>query len=159
MLNRLELLKAGILRTLYPTPLNFLNTYKFRLEVNKELVKKWRLAYYPSQGYKLLVPALTIKAKGKGFIPEPATLGPLLVPFKEVKGLNIKMLYSLFLFRGKVPKANRENSKSNKSMSLEDVFITSSLQKRKARKASKKSLRKKLKIEPTEPLAFSKSNR
>jgi len=33
------------------------------------------------------------------------------------------------------------------------------LQKRKARKASKKSPRKKLKIGPTEPLAFSKSNR
>ena len=58
---------------------------------------------------------------------ELVTLGPLLVPFKEVKGLNIKMLCSLFLFRGKVPKANREDSKSNKSTSLEDVFITSSL--------------------------------
>jgi hypothetical protein len=40
MLNRLELSKAGILRTLYLTPLDFLNTYKFGLEVNKELVKK-----------------------------------------------------------------------------------------------------------------------
>jgi len=40
MLNYLELLKAGILRTLYPTPLDFLNTYKFGLEVNEELVKK-----------------------------------------------------------------------------------------------------------------------
>jgi len=40
MLNRLELLKARILRTLYPTPSDFLNTYKFGLEVNKELVKK-----------------------------------------------------------------------------------------------------------------------
>jgi hypothetical protein len=40
MLNHLELLKAGILRTLYLTPLDFLNTYKFGLEVNKELVKK-----------------------------------------------------------------------------------------------------------------------
>ena len=48
MLNRLELLKAGILRTLYPTPLDFLNAYKFGLEVNKELVKKWRLARYLS---------------------------------------------------------------------------------------------------------------
>jgi len=40
ILNRLELLKAGILRTLYLIPSDFLNTYKFRLEVNKELVKK-----------------------------------------------------------------------------------------------------------------------
>ena len=89
--------------------------------------------------------ALTIKARGKGFIPELVTLGPLLVPFKEVKGLNAKMLYSLFLFRGKVLKANRENSKFNKSTSLEDIFITSSLQKRKAKKASKKSPKKEAK--------------
>jgi len=40
MLNRLELLKARILRTLYLTPSDFLNAYKFGLEVNKELVKK-----------------------------------------------------------------------------------------------------------------------
>jgi hypothetical protein len=40
ILNRLELLKTGILRTLYLTPLDFLNAYKFGLEVNKELVKK-----------------------------------------------------------------------------------------------------------------------
>ena len=40
MLNYLERLKARILRTLYPISLNFLNTYKFKLEVNKELVKK-----------------------------------------------------------------------------------------------------------------------
>ena len=159
MLNRLELLKAGILRTLYPTPLDFLNAYKFGLEVNKELVKKQRLAYYLSQGYKLLVLALTIKAKGEGSILELVTLGPLLVPFKEVKGLNIKILRSSFLFRGKVPKANREDSKSNKSTSLEDIFIASSLQKRKAQKASKKSPRKKLKIGPIEPLASSKANR
>ena len=159
MLNHLELLKARILRTLYLIPLDFLNTYKFRLEVNKELVKKQRLAYYLSQGYKLLVLALTIKAKGEGFILELVTLGPLLVPFKEVKGLNIKILRSSFLFRGKVLKANREDSKSNKSTSLEDVFITSSSQKRKAQKASKKSPRKKLKIGPIEPLASSKANR
>ena len=38
MLNRLELLKARILRTLYLTPSDFLNAYKFRLEVNKKLV-------------------------------------------------------------------------------------------------------------------------
>jgi len=71
--------------------------------------------------------ALTVRAGGEGSILELVTLGPLLVPFKEVKGLNIKMLRSTFLFRGKVPKANREDSKSNKFISLEDVFITSSL--------------------------------
>ena len=159
ILNRLELLKARILRTLYPTPLDFLNAYKFRLEVNKELVKKWRLARYPSQGYKLLVLALTIKAKGEGSALELVTLGPLLVPFKEVKGLNAKMLHTLFLFGGKIPKANKEDSKSNKSTSLEDVFVASSLQKRKAGKASKKSPRKKLKIGPMEPLASNKANK
>ena len=86
-------------------------------------------------------------------------MGPLLVPFKEVKSLNAKMLRSLFLFGGKVPKANREDSKSNKLTSLEDVFVASSSQKRKARKAFKKSFRKKLKIGPMEPLAFSKVSR
>ena len=70
--------------------------------------------------------ALTIKAKGEGSVLEPVTLGPLLVPFKKVKGLNAKILYSAFLFRGKVPKANKEDSKFNKSTSLEDIFITSS---------------------------------
>jgi hypothetical protein len=40
ILNRLELLKARILRTLYLTPLDFLTTHKFGLVVNKELVKK-----------------------------------------------------------------------------------------------------------------------
>ena len=105
------------------------------------------------------MPALTVKAKGEGSILELVTLGPLLVPFKEVKGLNVKMLRNLFLFRGKVPKANKEDSKSNKSTSLEDVFITSSSQKYRARKASKKSPRKKLKIGPTEPLASSKANK
>ena len=40
ILNRLKLLKARILKTLYLTPLDFLNAYKFKLEVNKELVKK-----------------------------------------------------------------------------------------------------------------------
>ena len=50
-----------------------------------------------------MVPASTVKIK-KEFMPKLVTLIPLLLPFKEVKGLNIKMLYSLFLFRGKVPK-------------------------------------------------------
>jgi hypothetical protein len=65
----------------------------------------------------------------------------------------------LFLFRGKVPKANKEDFKFNKSTSLKDVFIINSLQKRKAKKAFKKSFRKKLKIELTESLAFSKVNK
>jgi len=48
--------------------------------------------------------ALIIKTKEES-IPELVAPVPLLLPFKEVKGLNIRMLYSLFLFRGKVPKA------------------------------------------------------
>ena len=40
ILNCLELLKAKILKTLYLIFLDFLNAYKFRLEVNKKLVKK-----------------------------------------------------------------------------------------------------------------------
>jgi len=44
-------------------------------------------------------------------------------------------------------------------MSLEDNLVASSLQKYKARKTSKKSLKKKLKIGPAEPLAFSRANR
>jgi len=71
--------------------------------------------------------ALTVKAKGKGFILELVTLGPLLVPFKEVKGLNAKILCNLFLFGGKVPKANGEDFKFDESMSLEDIFVASSL--------------------------------
>ena len=102
---------------------------------------------------------LTIKAKEEEeeSIPELVTPGPLLLPFKEVRGLNAKILRSIFLFRGKVPKAKGEDSKSNRSS--EDAFITSFLQKRKAGKASKKSPRKKLKIGPTEPLASSKVNK
>ena len=102
ILNCLELLKAGILRTLYLIPLDFLSTYKFGLVVDKELIKKWKLIYYLSQGYKLLVLALTIKIKEESVL-EPVTLVPLLLSFKKVKGLNIRMLYSLFLFGGKVP--------------------------------------------------------
>ena len=101
--------------------------------------------------------ALTIKTKEEESILELVTLGPLLLPFKEVKGLNAKILRNLFLFRGKVPKAKGEDSKSNRS--LEDAFITSFSQKYRAGKASKKSPRKKLKIGPTEPLASSKVNR
>jgi len=47
--------------------------------------------------------ALTIKTKEET-APKPVTLVPLLLPFKEVKGLNARILYSLFLFGGKVPK-------------------------------------------------------
>jgi hypothetical protein len=103
--------------------------------------------------------ALTIKAKEEEeeSILELVTPGPLLLPFKEVRGLNAKILRSTFLFRGKVPKAKGEDSKSDRS--LEDAFVTSFPQKRKARKASKKSPRKKLKIGPTEPLASNKVNK
>ena len=104
MLSRLELLKAGILRTLYLTPSDFLTAYKFGLVVDKELVKKQKLICYLSQDYKLLVLALTIKTKEESIL-ELVTLAPLLLPFKEIKGLNVKMLCSLFLFGGKVPKA------------------------------------------------------
>ena len=69
------------------------------------------------------------------------------------------MLRSSFLFRGKVPKAKGEDLESNKSTSLEDILITSSPRKYRAGKVSKKSPRKKLKIRPVEPLAFSKVNR
>jgi len=86
ILSYLELLKAGILRTLYLIPLDFLTAYKFRLVVNKELIKKWKLVRYLSQGYKLLVLALTIKTKEESIL-EPVTPVPLLLPFKEIKGL------------------------------------------------------------------------
>ena len=71
--------------------------------------------------------ALTVKAKRKGSVPKLVTLGLLLVPFKEVKGLNVKILRSSFLFRGKVFKANGEDFEFNKFMSLEDIFVASSL--------------------------------
>ena len=103
MLNRPEISKAGILRTLYPTPLDFLIAYKSKLKADKQLVKKWRLTHYLSNGYKLFMSALTIKTKKKDFALKPVTLVLLLLPFKKVKGLNAKMLGSLFLFKGKVP--------------------------------------------------------
>jgi len=104
MLNRLEISKARILRTLYLTPLDFLIAYKLKLKADKWLVKKWRLAYYLSNGYKLFVLALTIKTKEEDFVLKLVTLTLLLLPFKKVKGLNAKILGSLFLFGGKVPK-------------------------------------------------------
>ena len=159
ILNRLELSKAGILRALYPTPSDFLTAYKFGPKVNEELVKKWKLARYPSQGHELLVPALTIETDKEKDALEPVTPAPQLLPFEEIKGLSAKMLRSSFLFGGKVPEAEGEDSESDKSTSLEDVLVTSSPQKRRARKVSKKSPRKKLKMRPAEPLAFSKINR
>ena len=83
----------------------------------------------------------------------------LLLLFKEVKSLNIKILYSLFLFRGKVPKVQGEDSESDKFIFLKNDFVAGSPQKCRARKAFKKSPKKKLKIRPAEPLAFSKANR
>jgi len=71
--------------------------------------------------------ALTVKTKEKEFILELVTLAPLLLLFKKVKSLNIKILYSLFLFRGKVFKVKEEDLESDRSTSLKDVFITSFL--------------------------------
>ena len=53
----------------------------------------------------------------------------------------------------------REDFKFNKSISLKDNLVTNSPQKYRAGKAFKKSLKKKLKIGPVEPLAFSKANK
>ena len=69
------------------------------------------------------------------------------------------MLGSLYLFKGKVPKAKREDFKSNRSTPLADIFVISSPLKYKARKAFKKFLRNKLKIQAMEPLAFNKAKR
>jgi len=158
MLNYPEILKAGILRTLYPTPSDFLTAYKFGLEVDEEL-KKWRLACYLSKGYKFLVLASTIEAKKEESALGPVTPTPLLLPFKEVKGSNAKILCSLFLFGGNIPKAEKEDFKSDGSMSLADIFVTNSLLKPKAGKAFKKSYRKKLKIKAMEPLASNRAKR
>jgi hypothetical protein len=81
------------------------------------------------------------------------------LPFKKVKGLKVKMLRSLFLFKGKVPKVQREDFKFNKSISLKDDFIANSPQKYRAKKAFKKSPRKKLKIGFIKLLASNKANR
>lgn len=159
ILNRLELSKAGILRTPYPTPSDFLTAHKFGPEVSEELVKKWKLARYPSQGHELLVPALTIKTDKGESTPEPVTLAPQLLPFEEIKGLSAKMLRSSFLFGGKVPEAEGEDSESDESTSSEDILVTGSPQKRRTGKTPKKSPRKKTKMGPAEPLAFGEVNR
>jgi len=113
MLNYLKLLKAGISYLIF---LNFLTTYKFKSIIDKELIKKWKFIYYLSQNYKLLVLALTIKTKEKKFTPKPITLTPLLLPFKKIKDLNAKILYSLFLFKNKILKTKREDLKFNRSI-------------------------------------------
>ena len=105
------------------------------------------------------MPALTIKTNKGESTPEPVTLVPQLLPFKEIKGLSAKMLRSSFLFRGKVLEAKGEDSESNKSTSLEDILITGSPQKRRTGKTPKKSPRKKTKMGPVEPLAFGEVNR
>ena len=83
----------------------------------------------------------------------------MLLLFKKVKGLNIKILGSLCLFKGKIPKAKREDFKFNKSISLTDIFIINSPLKYKAGKAIKKFLRTKLKIKAIEPLTFNRAKR
>ena len=65
----------------------------------------------------------------------------------------------MFLFKGKVPKAQGEDFKSDKFISLKDNLITNSPQKCRAGKAFKKFLKKKLKIRPAELLAFNKANK
>jgi len=71
--------------------------------------------------------ALTIKTKEGESILELVTLAPPLLPFKEIKGLNVKILYSLFLFGGKVPKAKAKDSEFDRFTSLEDNLVASSL--------------------------------
>jgi superfamily II DNA or RNA helicase len=83
----------------------------------------------------------------------------LLLSFKKVKGLNAKTLGSLYLFKGKVYKAKREDFKSNGFISSVDIFVISSPLKHEARKAFKKFLKKKLKIKAVELLAFNRAKR
>ena len=71
--------------------------------------------------------ALTVKTEEEESVLELVTPVPLLLPFKEVKGLSTKILRSLFLFRGKVSKAKGEDLESNKSTSSENILITGSL--------------------------------
>ena len=159
ILKCLKVLKAKILTVLYLTLLDFLTVHKFGLKVDEELVKKQKLAYYLSQGYQLLVLASTIKTKEKESILELVTLVPLLLSFKEIKGLNIKILGSLCLFKGKILKVKKKDFKSDGSTSLADIFVINSLLKYKAGKAFKKFLRNKLKIEAIKPLAFNRAKK
>ena len=103
--------------------------------------------------------ASTIKTKKKEFTLEPVTLALLLLPFKKVKGLNVKILGSLYLFKSKIPKIKREDFKSNGSTPLADIFVINSPLKCKAKKAFKKFLRNKLKIKAIKPLAFNKTKK
>jgi len=126
----LKLLKARILKALYLTPLDFLNAYIFRLKVDKKLVKTWKFIYYLSQSHKLLILILIIKPKKKS-ASKPITLTFLLLPFKEIKGLNIKVLCILFLFKNKIPKIKKEDLEFNnfifltlyKNIGLEKLLI------------------------------------
>ena len=83
----------------------------------------------------------------------------MLLPFKKVKGLNVKILGSLYLFKGKVPKAKREDFKFNKFTPLIDIFVINFPLKYKAGKAFKKFLRNKLKIKAIKPLTFNRAKR
>ena len=105
------------------------------------------------------MPASTIKTEEEKSAPEPVTLTLLLLLFEEVKGSNTKMLCSLFMFRGKVLEVKREDFESDGFMSLKDVIVTGFPQKCRARKTSKKSFKKKLKIGPVKPLASGGANR
>ena len=71
--------------------------------------------------------ASTVETEEEKSILEPVTLLPLLLLFEEIKGLNIKILYSLFIFGGKVPEAKGEDSKFNRFIFLKDVFAASSI--------------------------------
>ena len=63
------------------------------------------------------------------------------------------------MFGGNIPEAEREDFKSNRFISLVDIFVINSLLKYKAGKAFKKYYRKKLKIKAMEPLASNKAKR
>ena len=103
--------------------------------------------------------ALIIKTEKEESVLRPVTSVFLLLPFKKVKGLNTKILHSLFLFKGNIPEAERKDFKSDGFTSLVDIFVTNSLLKCKTGKAFKKSYKKKLKIEAMEPLASNRAKR
>ena len=140
ILNCLKISKAGILRTLYPIFLDFFNVYKSEPKVNENLVKKWKFICYPTQGYKLLVLVLTIKTEKEKSTLKPVTLKPFLLPFEKIESLNTKILYSLFLFGGKIPETKRKDFKFNGFMFLKNVFAAGFSQKHKAGNFFKKSL-------------------
>ena len=63
------------------------------------------------------------------------------------------------MFKSKVPKAKREDFKSNGSTPLVDIFVISSPLKYKAGKAFKKFLKNKLKIKAVKLLTFNKAKK